>query len=448
MIRYHARWVLPIASAPIEHGTVVEDDGRIAYVGPRSGAPHGDDVELGEVILLPGLVNAHCHLELTAMRGFLDGLDFREWIVRLTSARRAVLTDEMMLDAARLGVEEGLRAGITTFADTGDSGTGFTAMLAAGVRGICFREAFGPAPAQCAESVQALREKVGQMRVSESPLVRVGVSPHAPYTVSDELFVATAALARELGAPLAIHIAESALESELVERAEGAFADALRSRGIPVAARASSPVALLERLGVLRERPLLIHCVRVNEDDIGRLARHDCAVAHCPASNARLGHGTAPLRALLDAGIRTGIGSDSVASNDRMDLLDEARLASLMSNARECRHDALPAAAAIELATLGGARALGLESEVGTLEPGKSADLAAFPIAGHRRPVHDPAAALLYSISGAAASLVTVAGRVLARDGRVEGADPALPERVQRSADLLSAWLGSHYSSP
>jgi cytosine/adenosine deaminase-related metal-dependent hydrolase len=138
MKRYHARWVCPISSVPFSDGTVAVEDGRIAYIGKRSDAPRtGDEVDLGDVILMPGLVNAHCHLELTAMRGFLDGLGFREWVLRLTSARRAVLTPEMLLDAARLGVVEGLQHGITTFADTGDSGTGFDAMLEHGVRGIC-----------------------------------------------------------------------------------------------------------------------------------------------------------------------------------------------------------------------------------------------------------------------------------------------------------------------
>ncbi|HEY2026153.1 MAG TPA: amidohydrolase family protein, partial [Gemmatimonadaceae bacterium] len=142
MTRYHARWVLPISAPPIADGTVIEEQGRITWVGRRADAPAGSgaDIDLGDALLMPGLVNAHCHLELTAMRGFLDGLDFREWIVRLTRARAAVLTPEMLLDASRLGVVEGLVAGITTFGDTGDSGTGFDAMLEHGVRGICYRE--------------------------------------------------------------------------------------------------------------------------------------------------------------------------------------------------------------------------------------------------------------------------------------------------------------------
>ena len=442
MTRYHAAWVLPVVSAPLRNATVVEQDGRIVYVGPRHDAPGGgEDVELGEVMLLPGLVNAHCHLELTAMRGFLDGLAFRDWIVRLTAARRAILSPEMLLDAARLGVDEGLRHGITTFADTGDTGAGFDAMLERGVRGVCYREVFGPDPDQCAEAIAALEERVAEMRGRATRLVAVGVSPHAPYSVSDALFRATASLARRYDMPLAVHIAESAVEHDLVEHGAGVFAEGLRSRGIHVSPRARTPIALLDALGVLYERALLIHCVDVDAGDIDAISQHRCAVAHCPASNAKLGHGIAPLAAMLAAGITVGIGTDSVASNDRMDVLDEVRLATLMASARETRHDALGASEALELATLGGARALGLADEIGSLEVGKAADLAAFAIPRHRLPVYEPVAALVYSLAGMPATFVAVAGKVHVRDGRVVDGDDALPGRVQATADLLQQWL-------
>ena len=441
MRHYHAGWVLPVTSPPLRDGTVVELDGRIAYVGPRLRAAEAqDDVDLGDALLMPGLVNAHCHLELTAMRGFLDGLSFREWIIRLTLSRRAVLTPGMLLDSARLGVAEGLMHGVTTFADTGDTGTGFDAMLEGGVRGICYREVFGPDPNQCAESIGALRRSALAMRERETALVRVGVSPHAPYTVSDDLFRATAAFAKELGFPLAVHLAESAVESALVVDAGGEFADGLRARGLGVHPRGRSPVALLESLGVLNVAPLLIHCVRVDTTDIAAIARYGASVAHCPASNAKLGHGTAPLAALRAAGIRVGLGSDSVASNDRMDLLDEARLATLFANAREHRHDALSAHDALALATFDGARALGLGDEVGSLEVGKAADLAAFRVPDHRAPLNDPVAAAIYALAGTPASLVVVAGTQKVRDGCLLDADADLSQRVQQCAARLQAW--------
>ena len=444
MTRYHASWVLPISSPPVRKGTVIVQQGRITYVGPRSHAPNGDDdVDLGDVMLMPGLVNAHCHLELTAMRGFLDGLGFQEWIVRLTSARRAVLTPAMLLDAARLGVDEGLQNGITTFADTGDTGAGFDAMLERGVRGICYREVFGPDPLQCGDALAALAARVAEMQTRATRLVHVGVSPHAPYTVSNALFRATASFARSHRLPLAVHIAESTVERQLVAEGGGALADGLRARGIAVSPRARTPVALLASLGVLDARALLIHCVQVDAEDIDAIVRHDCAVAHCPTSNAKLGHGIAPLAALLAAGIRVAIGSDSVASNDRMNLLDEARVAALFAAARERRHDAVSAERALELATIGGACALGLDAEIGTLEVGKAADLAAFPMPSHRTPVHDPVAAAIHSLAGLPAMFVAVAGQVRVRDGRLVNEDLQLPQRVQAAADLLQDWLAA-----
>ena len=440
MIRYHARWVLPISRPPLEQATVVEDEGRIAYVGPRSGAPPGVDVDLGDVALLPGLVNAHTHLELTVMRGFLEDLEFRSWIVRLTRARRDVLSSDALIDSARAGIAEGLMAGITTYADTNDSGAPFHAMRAMGVRGISYQEVFGPDPAQCADAVAGLRAKVDALRQDETALVRPGVSPHAPYSVSDALFEATATYARAEALPIAVHIAESEDESSLVQEALGGWADSHRARGLAVVPRAGSPIRLLERTRVLDARPLLIHCVRADADDVRIIARHDCAVAHCPASNAKLGHGIAPLTELLHAGVRVGLGSDSVASNNRMDLLDEARLAVLMQRARAGRPNVVSATEVLELATLGGARALGLEGEVGSLDVGKSADLAAFPL-DHARslPVYDPATALVFSASGRAATFVAVAGRPLVQESRLVGA-AASPPSTEDVARALADW--------
>src|SRR5688500_2420763 len=255
MTSYHARWVLPITEPAIENGTVTVEQGRITYVGERrEGDAHSMD--LGDAILMPGLVNTHCHLELTAMRGFLEDLDFRRWILRLTSAKRSVLGPDALLDSARAGLEEGIAAGITTYADTCDSGVVIDAMREYGVRGIMYQELFGPDPRQCDASVADFRTKLAKHRGRTSDLVKVGISPHAPYTVSDDLFRASRDLAVEQNLPMAIHIAESEVERELIVDARGAFADGLRSRDIAVNPRATSPVQLLENLGVLGARPL------------------------------------------------------------------------------------------------------------------------------------------------------------------------------------------------
>ena len=441
MIRYHARWLLPIAEPPIEHGTVAVDGARIAYVGPRAGAPRGRDEELGDVLLMPGLVNAHTHLELTALRGFLEGLPFWAWPRRLARARAGVLTDAMLLDAARLGIAEGLLAGITTYADSSASGVGIRAMGELGVRGVMYQEVVGAAPAERAEALATLRAQVERLRAFESPLVRLGVSPVGLCDVHEDLLVDACAYAVGERLPVAIHAAESEAEIAFLREAAGPIADALRERGIEVVRRAHSPIHLLIELGVAQvARPLLVHCVELDASDVAFVAEYGCAVAHCPASSARLGHGIAPLVELSDAGVAVGLGSDAVASDGRMDLLDEARLAALLQSVRAGRPDALSAPSALELATAGGARALGILDRVGTLEAGKDADLAAFPLGGARPLPGDPTTAALFALAGSPATFVAVAGTVRVSAGLLIGGDPTLAARVQAAADALREW--------
>jgi len=440
-MRYHARWVLPVTQPPIENGTVVESDGVITYVGPRSGAPSGKDYDLGDAILGPGLVNTHTHLELTAMRGFLENCQFTEWIDKLRQSRNEILDAAMLLDSARFGIIEGLEAGITTYADTCSSGVVMQAMRELGVRGTMYQEVFGPDPSQSDVAMRELEERIEKLLPERTDLVTLGVSPHAPYTVSDALYKAVAKFANARGLPLAMHIAESQQEHDLVVTGTGDFADRWRRRGISVAPRARSPIALLEQHGTLERGPLLIHCVRVDDADIEIMARHHCAVAHCPASNAKFGHGIAPLLPLVAAGIRVGMGSDSVASNNRMDILDEARLAVLVHRAATRKHDAFGAHQALELATIGGARALGIDSRVGSLEVGKEADLAAFRIDIPRTiPIGDPYSAAIFALPGRSAELVTVRGLVLVDRGRAEAEDKALAERVHSAGHALAVW--------
>jgi 5-methylthioadenosine/S-adenosylhomocysteine deaminase len=440
-MRYHARWVLPITQPPIENGTVVESDGLITYVGRRSAAPPGDDYELGEAILLPGLVNTHTHLELTVMRGFLEDCRFAHWIDKLRQSRNETMDQNALLDSARFGIVEGLEAGITTYADTCSSGVAMQAMREAGVRGIMYQEVFGPDPSHAQTAMRELEERIETLRLDQTELVSLGVSPHAPYTVSDPLYDAAASFANSRQLPLAMHIAESEPELDLVTGGTGDFAERWKRRGIAVSRRARSSIALLEERGALERGPLLIHCVRVDAADIAIIARNHCSVAHCPASNAKFGHGIAPLLPLIAAGIKVGIGSDSVASNNRMDILDEARLSVLIHRAATRRHDAFGAHEALQLATIGGARALGIDARVGSLEVGKEADLAAFSIDSARTiPTGDPYSAAIFALPGRSAELVTVKGRVLVEGGRARGADKALAARVQAVGTALATW--------
>ncbi|MBL0169248.1 MAG: amidohydrolase family protein [Gemmatimonadaceae bacterium] len=443
---YTAQWVMPIADATIADGAVVVDGTRIAYVGTIRDLPAAftDDprTELGNAVLLPGLVNAHTHLELTAMRGFLEGLAFRDWLGVLTRARRECFEPESLYDSSCAGLEEALRNGITTCADTTESGAPLDAMRDLGMRGIGFLEVFGPDPTHQASALSGLMQKAATLRQRDTTLVQTGLSPHAPYTVSAGLFRAVAEYARHEAWPVAVHIAESDAESRFVRDGQGPFADALRARGIAVAPQARSPIALLDACGILACEPLLIHAIRVDDDDIARLADRGARVVHCPISNLKLGHGVAPLAQFRAAGIAVGLGTDSVASNDRMDLLGEARQAALLHSMRSGIPDALSAQDALHLATLGGARALGLADRIGSLEVGKEADLAAFSLApADARPVHDPAVTLVHVLAGAStATLVVVAGRERVRHGTVIDADSSRHARIEALGARLRAW--------
>lgn len=442
MIRYRARWLLPVSDAPIEDGVLGVVGRRIEYVGTAADAPPGEEVDFGEAILLPGLINTHTHLELTAMRGSLEELEFPDWIDRLRASRNEILTDTILLDSARQGIAEGLLAGITTYADTCSSGVALPAMIEMGVRGIMYQEVFGPAPERRLAAMDELRARLAAcvLPSGDGSLIRIGVSPHAPYTVSDELYADVARYAHDAGLPIAVHVAESAAECDLVCRGVGALAARLAARGIPTPVRGRSPISLLDSLGALGNGTLLIHCVHVDERDVRTMAEKGCAVAHCPVSNAKLGHGVAPLTDMLEAGVAVGLGSDSVASNNRMHMLEEARTAVLQQRARLRSPDAVPASRALELATIGGARALRLDQRTGTLEHGKDADFAVFDLGAAAVPVGDPAAAAIFSLGGAAARFVAIAGKPLVRDGRLLQWDESVTGRVVAAGHALRAW--------
>ncbi|MDQ3389402.1 MAG: amidohydrolase family protein [Gemmatimonadota bacterium] len=445
---FRSAWVLPVAAPPFRQGAILVDGaGRIAAVGPEAAIeppPGAEIVELGEAVLLPGLVNVHAHPELALFRGALEGLRFRDWILRLVGAKRAALGEAEYAVAARWTMVESLRAGITTVAATESTGAAMGALREAGMRGIVYREVFGPDPARAEEAIAELRRALGPLRAEEGDLVRVGISPHAPFTVSDPLYRATAEYALAEALPLAVHASESEAERALVCDGGGDFAPGLRARGIATPPRGKSPLEMLERLGILRTRPLVVHCVRLAGDDISRLAESGSAVAHCPIANARLGHGVAPYLEMRDAGIRIGLGTDSVGSNNRLDLLEEARTASLLQRAIHADAEILDGEELLRLCTVEGARTLGLAERIGTLEPGKDADLCAVSLRGaHVVPVHDPVAALFHSARGSDVTLTVVRGRILFQGGRVLSLNEAgLRSELERAASLLREHLG------
>ncbi len=440
-IIYSARWVLPIISPMIEDGAVAVDNPRIVAVGSRreivSRFSDARVVDFAEAAILPGFVNAHSHLELTVMRGFLEReeSDFFAWLRKLTVARMAV-TPEDLLVSATCGAIEAARAGVTCLGDASSSSTqAMKALREVGLRGIVYQESFGPDPKLAAENVAKLREQVREMREQENELVRAGVSPHAPFSVSAPQLELIARLAIDEKIPVMMHAAESEAEKLFMREGLGPFAEGLRERGIEWRAPGISTIEYLDLHGILQTKPLLAHCINVDRNDLELIKQAGAGIAHCPKSNAKLGHGRAPFAEFVSQGLNVGLGSDSVASNNTCDILEEARFATLLARfpsdpddpsggGLPPAQDLITAGQSLFAATLGGARALGLDHEIGALANGMQADLTAISLAGaHQQPVRNAADTLVFSSSGRDVVMTMVAGKEIYRDGSVGRAD-------------------------
>lgn len=410
--------VLPISSDPIRGGAVAIDSDVIAAIGTRGEIadkfPGAETQDLGAAAILPGLVNCHSHLEITSMRGALDDVehDFRSWLLKLNSLR-AGLSDEDICKYAVVGAREAVAAGVTCMGDTGRLGVaGVEALKETGLRGIVFQETeFSPDDRTADEDFVKLASKFEGLHASATDLVRVGLSPHSPYTVSSRLFELIAQYAIINRLPISIHAAESNQELELLQHGAGFFTDVYEKFGVEWHSPYCTPIEYLERLGVLAARPLLAHCTKVTSEDIRKIASYGATIAHCPKSNAKFGHGYAPLEQFLDAGIAVGLGSDSVASNNVCDMFEESRFASLAARNREGSARFVEAKEVLEAATLGGAKALGLDSSIGTLDPGKQGDIAVISLTDvAQQPINDIHAAIVFSSNARDNILTLVAG--------------------------------------
>lgn len=423
-VRLRARWVLPIDLPPIENGEVVIEDGVITHVGRATSGTSAYD--LGLSAILPGFVNVHAHLEYTVLRGLVEDLPFFPW-VRTLNSLKPLLSLEDWVNSATLGAAEMLAGGITTIADASDAGASLTALLASGHRGIVFREVFGIEAQPPVEAiVAALRAKIVSMRAQTARMggderVGVGISPHAPYTVRAELLEALSEFARREELPQTIHVAESAAEYELIKEGTGPFAEMFARRGITWKAPGVSPMRYLDDTGALTPRgTLAVHAVHIDEDDARYLKERGAAVAHCPKSNGKLAAGFAPVRLLLDAGVTVGLGTDSMVSNNGADMFEEMRFAVYQARALTGDAKALTAREALRMATLGGAKALGMEGRIGSLAKGKRADLCVVRLDGlHMTPTAEdnPEAALVYGARASDVHLTMTEGRVLYESG-------------------------------
>jgi cytosine/adenosine deaminase-related metal-dependent hydrolase len=396
-LRIRAGRVHPITAPSLEDGAVLVDaNGRIAAVGPNSRVPAPAGVHalhFADAELMPGLINCHTHLELTHLGGGAkhDEPEFLTWIRRIRELKETT-SAAAFYEAAVAGIRDCWARGVTCIAETGSTGAVMRALHDLGGRGIVYQEVFGPDPAQCDASMRELKVAVDQLRRLATSQLRPGVSPHAPYTVSAPLYGAVAQFARLEQLPVAVHVAESKEETVFVRDGAGPFADALRARGIMVQPQHCSPVAYLVQRAVVQRGTLCVHCVQVDDSDVTLLRKVGASVAHCPRSNAAHRHGRLPLALLRNAGVPVGLGTDSVVSVGELDLWAEAEAAGFTGDG------------ALRMLTIEGARALGWENEIGSLDVGKAGDLVVQAVGP----------------SGRQAVMTVVAGRVVHRAGSPE----------------------------
>lgn len=412
----HARYLLPMDPP----GTVLTDcavairHGRIAAVMPsaqaRAGLVAHEVIERPRHALLPGLVNAHGHAAMTLLRGATAGHALDEWLRRVVWPAEARLVDpEFVRIGTTLAVAEMLLGGITCFADMYyfpevaaqvASRHGIRARL--GLPVIDGRSAWGSGLEEHLARGLRLHDEL-----RDDPLLGTLFALHSPSITSDATLARVRALADQLQLPVMIHLLESRAERGREERRHGV-----------------GPLQRLERAGLVNELLVAVHCVHARGEELARLGAAGASVVHCPGSNLKLGSGIAPLPEMLRHGVGVALGTDGAASNDSLDLFAECRLAALLASGIGGDPAALPPARALELATLGGARALGLADETGSITHGKWADLTCLELAGPRtEPVHDVAESIVHAGGRACVSDTWVGGRHLVADGRLTRLD-------------------------
>ena len=420
-----ARWVIPVEpeSVVMEHHTVVVDAGRIQAILPyahaRSDYTANEVVELREHVLLPGFVNAHTHAGMTLLRGFADDLPLMQWLEEhVWPVERRWVSEEFVRHGTMLAAAEMLRGGTTCFNDMyfypGEAGH---AAAAAGMRcvlGMIVLDFPTVWASDAGEYLSRATEIHDEFR--QHPLVDTAFAPHAPYTVSDGPLERIRILADELDVPIHIHLHETAGEVDA----------ALSEHGV-------RPFARLDRLGLVSPRLMAVHMTTLDEVEIERLAECGAHVVHCPESNLKLASGFCPVARLLAGGVNVAIGTDGAASNNDLDMVQEMRTASLVAKAVAGDATVVPAHRAISMATIAGARALGKDAEIGSLVPGKAADMIAVDLSAiESQPVYDPASQVAFSASRRQVSDVWVAGRALLRNGALLTVDE---EQVLEQAD-------------
>ncbi len=408
-------WLVPVEPAGVilrEHGLGIRD-GRIALIAPRLDAnKHAAKcvLELPDMLLAPGLINAHGHAAMTLFRGLADDLPFKNWLHdHIWPAENRWVDEAFIQTGTELAIAEQLLGGITCFSDMY-----FFPDVASEVVHRCGVRAQITVPVMdfpvpgARDAGEALRKGVALFDdLKHHPRISIAFGPHAPYSVSDDSLEKMRILVAETDAGIHMHVHETA--SEIYE--------ALQQHG-------QRPLARLAKRQLLGPRFQAVHMTQVDDEDLALLVEHNCSVIHCPESNLKLASGFCPVERLWAAGVNVAIGTDGAASNNDLDLLGETRTAALLAKAVAGSASALDAHRALRMATLNGARALGLDEHTGSLEVGKFADLVAFDLSGlAQQPVYDPVSQLIYTCGRDCVRHVWVAGKQLLTDRRLTRID-------------------------
>ncbi|NHN36618.1 TRZ/ATZ family hydrolase [Pseudomaricurvus alcaniphilus] len=409
----HCRWIIPVvpSATVLQDCSLVIAAGKILALLPQAEASRRfsakDTLQLDRHIVIPGLVNSHNHAAMSLFKGMADDLPLQDWLEHhIWPAEKQWISPRFVADGTELAAAEMIRSGTTTFSDMYfypeevarvAMHAGLRCQLAFPV--LDFPTPWGTGPDDYLHKGLALHDKF-----RSHSTISVGFGPHAPYTVSDEPLQRIATIAEEMQAAIQIHLHETAAEID----------NALAQTG-------ERPIQRLQRLGLLSPLTQCVHMTQLDAADIELLANSGAHVIHCPSSNLKLASGFCPVQDLLDAGVNVALGTDSAASNNDQDLLAEMNLAALLAKGVSARADAVDAHTALRMATLNGARALGLEQQIGSLEVGKQADITAIEVNETRNmPLYNPASLLAYSNISNQVSHVWVNGRNLLKQGQLQ----------------------------
>ncbi|MDO4234248.1 TRZ/ATZ family hydrolase [Pseudomonas sp.] len=410
-------WLVPVEPAGVvlkEHGLGIRE-GCIVFIGPRAAALKLEASEVRELpgmLLSPGLINAHGHAAMSLFRGLADDLPLMTWLEKHIWPAEAKWVDEAFVrDGTDLAIAEQLKGGITCFSDmyfypkvASDCvhNSGMRAQIAIPILDFPI-----PGASNADEAIRQGIELFGDLK--HHPRIKITFGPHAPYTVNDDNLEKIRIIAEELDAAIHMHVHETAFEVQQAVEQTG-----------------ERPLARLGRLGLLGPRFQAVHMTQISEDDLALLVESNTSVIHCPESNLKLASGFCPVERLWQAGVNVAIGTDGAASNNDLDLLGETRTAAMLAKAVAGSATALDAHRALRMATLNGARAMGLDSQIGSLEVGKAADIVAFDLSRlAQQPIYDPVSQLIYATGRDCVKHLWVAGKQLLDDRRLTRMDEA-----------------------